>query len=76
MGGRHDQLTPPRMAMELKSEIPNAYLVIFDEGGHGLYWELPERLNRTVLDFLRGQLEHQLSTSSGAGILDSQGTPV
>ena len=52
MVGGNDELTPPSMAKELKSEMPNSKLLIFDEGGHGLYWELPLLFNKAVLDFL------------------------
>ncbi len=53
--GNQDELTPPRMARELEAEIPNAKLVILEKGGHGLYWEVPEFFNETVMDFLKGQ---------------------
>ncbi len=56
MVGKDDELTPPGMAKELKSEIPNAELLIFDQGGHGLYWEVPDLFNKAVLDFIRSQM--------------------
>ncbi len=52
MVGKHDELTPPRLAKELESEIPNAKLLTFEQGGHGLYWEVPQLFNKSVLDFL------------------------
>lgn len=52
MVGKHDELTPPSMAKELESEIPNAKLLILEQGGHGLYWEVPQLFNKSVLDFL------------------------
>ena len=52
MVGRDDELTPPAMAEALKSEITNAKLVVFEQGGHGLYWEIPELFNKAVVDFL------------------------
>ncbi len=55
MVGKHDELTPPRMAKELKVEMPNAKLLTFEQGGHGLYWEVPHHFNKAVLDFLDGQ---------------------
>ncbi len=55
MVGKHDELTPPGMAKELGAEIPNAKLLVFDQGGHGLYWEVPHLFNKAVLDFLNGQ---------------------
>lgn len=55
MVGKHDELTPPGMAKELGAEIPNAKLLVFDQGGHGLYWEVPHLFNEAVLDFLSSQ---------------------
>jgi pimeloyl-ACP methyl ester carboxylesterase len=52
LAGKDDELTPPRMAKELEAEIPLARLVLFDQGGHGLYWEVPQLFNEAVLDFL------------------------
>ncbi len=51
--GKGDELTPPRMAEDLKAEMPGAKLVILDRGGHGLYWEVSEMFNKTVLEFLK-----------------------
>lgn len=53
--GKHDELTPPGMAKELKSEIPNAELLIFEQGGHALYWEVPHLFNKAILEFLKSQ---------------------
>jgi pimeloyl-ACP methyl ester carboxylesterase len=50
--GKDDELTTPTMAQELNSAIPNSELLIFEQGGHGLYWETPERFNQAVLDFI------------------------
>lgn len=55
MVGKDDELTPLTMAKDLESEFPNAELLVFEQGGHGLYWELPQLFNRAVLDFLNGQ---------------------
>jgi len=52
--GKDDELTPPKMAEELHSEIPDSKLKIFDQGGHGLYWEVPDLFNQAVLDFVGG----------------------
>jgi 3-oxoadipate enol-lactonase len=54
--GAHDELTPLRMAEGLRTQIPNAELISFGQGGHGLYWEVPELFNRAVLDFLNVQI--------------------
>jgi 3-oxoadipate enol-lactonase len=53
--GEQDELTPPRMAKELKAEMPHAKLLTFEQGGHGLYWEIPHLFNKAVLDFLRSR---------------------
>ena len=53
MVGRDDELTPLTMAEALKSEITNAELVVFERGGHGLYWEIPDLFNKAVVDFLK-----------------------
>ena len=52
MTGRDDELTPPGMARELHSEIPDSKLLIFEQGGHGLYWEVPHLFNKAVLEFM------------------------
>jgi pimeloyl-ACP methyl ester carboxylesterase len=54
--GKNDELTPPNMAKELSSEIPDSRLLIFDQGGHGLYWEVPDLFNKAVLDFVKSQI--------------------
>ncbi len=53
--GKHDELTPPNMAEELNSEIPHSKLLIFEQGGHGLYWEAPDQFNKAVLDFVNSK---------------------
>jgi pimeloyl-ACP methyl ester carboxylesterase len=53
--GMDDALTPPRLAEDLHAEIPHSKLVVFECGGHGLYWEIPHLFNQTVLDFLTSQ---------------------
>jgi pimeloyl-ACP methyl ester carboxylesterase len=53
LAGKNDELTPPTMAEELSSEIPNSKLLILDQGGHGLYWEVPDLFNASVLDFIK-----------------------
>jgi pimeloyl-ACP methyl ester carboxylesterase len=53
--GKQDELTPPQMAKELEAEMPDARLLVLEQGGHGLYWEVPKLFNRAVLDFLNDQ---------------------
>ncbi len=49
LAGKDDELTPCGMAEELNSEIPNSKLLIFEQGGHGLYWEVPDQFNQAVI---------------------------
>ena len=53
--GKDDELTPIKMAEEMKSELPNAKLQVLEQGGHGLYWEVSDLFNKAVVDFLNGQ---------------------
>ncbi|UCE52179.1 MAG: alpha/beta fold hydrolase [Desulfobacterales bacterium] len=50
--GKDDELTSPNMAEELRSEIPDSKLLICKQGGHALYWEVPDLFNKAVLDFI------------------------
>ena len=52
LGGRQDQLTPPRMQRELADAIPHARLVTFSYGAHLILLEAAQRLNEVVLQFL------------------------
>jgi pimeloyl-ACP methyl ester carboxylesterase len=52
VGGRQDQLTPPRMQRELADGIPGARLGTFSSGAHLILLEAAERLNQVVLQFL------------------------
>jgi pimeloyl-ACP methyl ester carboxylesterase len=50
--GDQDILTPPWGALELAEAIPEAELQILEGGAHGFFWEIPEKTNRAVLEFL------------------------
>jgi pimeloyl-ACP methyl ester carboxylesterase len=52
LGGRQDQLTPPRLQRELADAIPHARLVTFSYGAHLILLEAAQRLNEVVLQFL------------------------
>jgi len=52
LAGKDDELTPCGMAEDLHSDMPNSKLLIFEQGGHGLYWEVPDQFNQAVLDFV------------------------
>lgn len=51
--GDQDILTPPWGARELAGAIPGAKLQILEGGAHGFFWEIPEKTNRAVLEFLK-----------------------
>jgi pimeloyl-ACP methyl ester carboxylesterase len=53
IAGKDDELTPPKMAEELSSEMSVSELKVFEQGGHGLYWEISELFNESVLDFIK-----------------------
>jgi 3-oxoadipate enol-lactonase len=51
--GDQDILTTPWEAKELADAIPGARFQILEDGGHGLVFEIPEKFNKAVVDFLR-----------------------
>ncbi|MBM5812430.1 MAG: alpha/beta fold hydrolase [Gammaproteobacteria bacterium] len=63
--GDQDILTPPWVARELAAAIPGARLQMLADGGHGLLFEIPEKFNRAVLDFLLDQRAPQPAGGSG-----------
>jgi len=50
--GDQDLLTPSWAAREVAEAIPGAQLQVLEGGGHGLFWEIPDRFNQAVIDFL------------------------
>jgi 3-oxoadipate enol-lactonase len=53
--GREDLfyfLSPVKLAEELTADIPNAELVVLEGGGHACAWEIPNKFNQAVLEFL------------------------
>lgn len=54
--GLNDNITPPRVAHEFDSLIPNTELHFIDKCGHAPMMEQPDQFNRIVSDFL---LKHQ-----------------
>ncbi len=55
--GKDDELTPLKMAEELSAEIPDSKMIAFEQGGHGLYWEIPDLFNEAVSNFVNAQAE-------------------
>lgn len=51
MGGAADLYSPPALLRAYAAHIPDAELIIVPEGGHSLYWEMPDVFNAAVLDF-------------------------
>ncbi len=51
--GSADTVSDPRNADLLKAQIPNAELVVFNDAGHLLCWEHPDRFCDIVTTFLR-----------------------
>jgi len=51
--GEHDFLATPDVVRDLAARIPGAEAVIAMGAGHGVSWDQPEWLNRTVLGFLK-----------------------
>ena len=52
--GELDTVVAPSVLRGMQAKMPGSTLVTFDDSGHSPYWEIPERFNRVVLDFLRG----------------------
>ena len=50
--GDQDVLTPPWEARKLAEAIPNAKLQVLAGGGHCLFWEIPDKFNQAVMEFL------------------------
>jgi 3-oxoadipate enol-lactonase len=50
--GSEDMLIPPENSKILEEAIPDSCLVEFEEGGHGLFVQFPERTAEEVLAFL------------------------
>jgi pimeloyl-ACP methyl ester carboxylesterase len=53
MGGDADLYAPPALLRACAAHIPGAELIIVPEGGHSLYWEMPDVFNAAVLEFWR-----------------------
>jgi len=50
--GDQDIASPPWAARELASAIPGAALKVLEGGAHGFNFEIPDRFNQAVLEFL------------------------
>ncbi|HEC72206.1 MAG TPA: alpha/beta hydrolase [Thermoplasmatales archaeon] len=56
LAGDKDRLVSPENAKILAERIPNSKVKIFKNVGHAMHLEIPEKFNKTVLDFLRGSI--------------------
>ena len=52
--GELDTVAMPTVIKGLQAKMPGSSLVTFDDSGHSPYWEIPDRFNEAVLEFLRG----------------------
>ena len=53
LAGRHDWITPLRFARELADGIPGARLEIFEEAGHSINSDMPEKFKSVVREFFQ-----------------------
>ncbi|MFC1849183.1 alpha/beta fold hydrolase [candidate division CSSED10-310 bacterium] len=52
MAGRYDWITPLKFARELKAGIPNSHLEIFENAGHSIHSDEPEKFYKVVNEYL------------------------
>ena len=52
IAGEHDELAPPGVVRDLAGRITGSTFGIASDAGHGVSWDKPEWLNRTLLAFL------------------------
>ena len=50
--GEHDLFFPPPMVHEVAAYVPSATVIDFAGAGHSPYWEVPERFNALLADWL------------------------
>ena len=53
IAGNEDLLVPPQNARYLAEKIPDARLILYENTGHGLMFQDPERFGNQVIGFLR-----------------------
>ncbi|NIM70961.1 MAG: alpha/beta fold hydrolase [Xanthomonadales bacterium] len=52
IAGELDPYCPPRASEAIAAAIPDAELEVFENTGHCLHWEQPERTNRSIRNFV------------------------
>lgn len=50
--GTHDSMMRPANSLTITERIPGAWLAQIEKGGHGVMYQYPEKLSKTVLTFL------------------------
>jgi proline iminopeptidase len=54
LAGRHDWICPPEFSEEIQGLIPGSRLEIFEQSSHSIRVDEPERLTRTIREFVLG----------------------
>ncbi len=57
LAGRHDWITPMKLARELEDNIPNAELIIFENAGHSIHSDEPDKFYGETERFLNEHTE-------------------
>lgn len=52
IAGRHDWITPPKYAEEIAAGIPGAELEIYEDAGHAVHTDVPERFFPRIREFI------------------------
>jgi pimeloyl-ACP methyl ester carboxylesterase len=52
MQGKKDMIVPPENARIIADRIPGAKLVYFENSGHALFSQEPEKVNKALLEFI------------------------
>jgi len=52
MAGKHDWITPLPFARELAEGIPRARLVVFEDAGHAINSDMPDKFKEVIREFL------------------------
>lgn len=50
--GERDPYCPPRASEMIATAIPGAELMVIPDAGHCMHWELPEKTNELILQFI------------------------
>ncbi|MGY4760094.1 alpha/beta fold hydrolase [Paenibacillus caseinilyticus] len=51
--GMHDQTVNPSVGRRIAEITPNSRLSLYDEAGHAVFWDQPERFNLELREFIR-----------------------